>query len=156
LVFGRIGVVEDGIEKTWAIPRGGTANEISFQIFIRGRHSSLKASHYLTREGYFYLRLPPGEYTIWKWMYRFPRGQASTIEPLTVSFDVLPGRVIYIGTLYIYLPSVSTGPLPSLGAERAKTRYDIVDEYGMAIQLSTSRYPNFPASPERHVMRFSR
>jgi hypothetical protein len=155
LVFGRIGVVEDGVEKTWVVPRRYIPNVTSFQIFIRGGHSSLDLSHHLTREGYFSLRLPPGEYTISKWIYRFPGGQASTIEPLTVSFDVLPGRVVYIGTLYIYLPPVSSGPLPSLGAERAKPRYDIVDEYDMTIRLSRSRYPNFPSSPERHLMRFS-
>jgi hypothetical protein len=155
LAFGRIGVVEDGIEKTWAIPRGGTADGISFKIFIRGRESSLEASHYLTKDGYFYLRLAPGEYTIWKWIYRFPGGEASSIEPLTVSFDVLPGKMVYIGTLYLYLPAISSGPLPSLGAERAKPRYDIVDEYGTAIRLSRNRYPNFPSSAERHLMLFS-
>lgn len=155
LAFGRIGVVEDGIEKTWTVPRGGTEDGISFQIFIRGRGSPPKASHYLTRDGYFYLRLAPGEYTIWKWIYRFSGGKACSIEPLTVSFGVLPGKMVYIGTLYIYLPSISSGPLPSLGSERAKPRYDIVDEYGTAMRLSKNRYPKFPSSTERHLMFFS-
>ena len=156
VVTGRIGVVEEGVERSWESPRIDPSTIASFQIFIRGRHSELRISYYLRGDGYFCLRLPPGEYTLWKWVYRFPGGQANTIEPLSICFDVLPGKFIYIGTLYIRLPSVRSRRLPSFGAERARPpRYEIVDEYGIAMEFSKNRYPHFPHSLERHLMRFS-
>jgi hypothetical protein len=156
VVLGRIGVVEDGVEKSWDISRIDPSSKISFRIFIRGKHSPLKVSHYLRGDGYFYLRLPPGEYTVWRWVYIFPGGHANPIEPLSIYFSVLPGKIIYIGTLYIHLPSVSSRPRRSFGAERAKPRYDIVDEYAMAMGFSKNRYPEFPHFLERHLMRLSR
>jgi hypothetical protein len=156
VVLGRIGVVEDGVEKSWESPRIDPSTTTSFRIFIEGRRSPFKVSHYLRGDGYFYLRLPPDEYTLWKWIYGFSGGQANTIEPLCVYFDVLPRKTIYIGTLYIYLPSVSSSPRGSFGADRVKPRYDIVDEYGMAMAFSKNHYPHFPHSLERHLMRFSR
>jgi len=156
VVLGRIGVVEDGVEKSWESPRIDPSTNTSFRIFIRGGRSSLKVSHYLRGDGYFSLGLPPGEYTLWRWVYGFPGGQINTIEPLSVHFDVLPAKAIYIGTLYIYLPSLSLRPLPSFGAERVKARYDIVDEYGMAMAFSKNHYPHFPDFLERRLMRFSR
>ena len=154
VVLGRIGVVEDGVEKSWESPRIDPSTKTSFRIFIKGKYSKLRVSHYLRGDGYFYLRLPPGEYNLWRWVYRFPGGQANTDEPLSISFDVLPGMIIYIGTLYIHLPSVSSMPLPPFGAERTKSRYDIVDEYVMAKRFSKNRYPDFPNSLERHLMGF--
>jgi hypothetical protein len=156
LVLGRIGVVEGGVAKSWESPRIDPLTNTSFRIFIRGRDSSLKVSHYLRGDGYFYLRLPPDEYTLMRWVYRFPRGRANTIEPFSVYFDVLPRKTIYIGTLYIYLPSVRSSPRGSFGADRVKPRYDIVDEYGMAMAFSKNHYPHFPHSLERHLMRLSR
>jgi hypothetical protein len=155
VVFGRIGVVENGVEKSWGIPGRYAPNETSFQIFIKAKHSSLRVSHYLRGNGYFYLTMPPGEYTIWRWVYEFPGGRAITIEPLFVKFDVLPGKIVYTGTLYIRLPPVSPGPRGSFGVERSKPRYDIVDEYGIAMAFSKNQYPHFPQSRERNLMRFS-
>jgi hypothetical protein len=83
----------------------------------------------------------------------FPGGYANPIDPLSIYFNVLPGKIIYIGTLYIHLPSVSSRPRRS--AERAKPRYDIVDEYAMAVGFSKNRYPEFPHFLERHLMRLS-
>ncbi len=156
VVIGRIGVVEGGIERSWESPRIDPSTIASFRIFIRGGHSEMRVSHYLRGDGYFYLRLPPGEYTLWKWVYRFAGGQAGTIKPLSIYFNVLPKKYIYIGTLYIHFPSISSRRLPSFGAERAKPRYDIVDEYGIAMDFSRNQYPNFPHSMERHLMRFPR
>lgn len=156
VVLGRIGVVENGVEESWESPRIDPSTTAWFRIFIKGSHSPLKVSHYLRGDGYFYLRLPPDEYTLWRWVYGFPGGQANTIEPLFVYFDVLPGKTIYIGTLYIYLPSVSSSPRGAFGGDRVKPRYDIVDEYGMAMVFSKNHYPHFPHSLERHLMRFSR
>ena len=156
VVLGRIGVVEDGVEKYWESPRIDPSTDTSFRIFIRGRRSPLKVSHYLRGDGYFCLRLPPDEYTLWRWVYGFPGGQANTMEPFSVYFDVLPRKTIYIGTLYIYLPSVSSRPRRSFGADRIKPRYDVVDEYGMAMAFSKNHYPHFPDFLERHLMRFSR
>jgi len=156
VVLGRIGVVEGGIEKSWESPPIDPSTETSFRIFIRERPSELGVSHYLGGDGHFCLRLPPGKYTLWRWVYGFPGGQAYTIEPLSVYFDVLPGKIIYIGTLYIHLPSVSSGQRRSFGPKRPKPRYDIVDEYGMAMAFSKNHYPHFPHSLERHLMRFSR
>lgn len=154
VVLGRIGVVEDGVEKSWESPRIDPLTETSFRIFIKGMYSKLRVSHYLRGDGYFYLRLPPGEYNLWKWVYRFPGGQANTVEPLSLYFDVVPGKIIYIGTLYIHLHSVSSRPLPSFGADRTKPRYDLVDEYVMAMGFSKNQYPNFQQSLERHLMGF--
>jgi hypothetical protein len=153
-VLGRIGVLEGDVEKSWESPRKDPSTETSFRIFIRERHSTLRVSHYLRGNGYFCLRLPPGEYTLWRWIYTFPRGQANTVEPLPIYFDVLPGKVIYIGTLCIYLPS----PIhrPSLSVGRANPRYEIVEEYVLAMAFSRNRYPGFPRSVERHLMYFSR
>jgi len=156
VVLGRIGMVEEGVEKSWESPRIDPSTTTSFRIFIRGRRSALKVSHYLRGDGYFCLRLPPDEYALWKWVYGFPEGQANTIEPLYVSFDVLPRKTIYIGTLHIYLPSVRSRPRGSFGADLVKPRYDIVDEYGMAMAFSKNHYPHFPHSLERYLMRFSR
>ena len=156
VVLGRIGVVEDGVEKSWESPRIDPTANTSFRIFIRGRRSPLKVSHYLRGDGYFSLRLPPGEYTLWRWVYGFPGGQANTIKPLSVYLEALPAKTIYIGTLYIYLPSVSSGSRRLFGADRVKPRYDIVDEYGMAMAFSKNHYPHFPDSLERHLMRFFR
>ncbi len=77
VVLGRIGVVEDGVEKSWESPRIDPSTNTSFRIFIRGRRSPLKVSHYLKGDGYFSLRLPPDEYTLWRWVYGFPGGQAN-------------------------------------------------------------------------------
>ncbi len=156
VIIGRIGVVEEGVERSWEGPGMDPSTEIFFRIFIRGRHSEVRVSHYLRGDGYFYLRLPPGEYSLWNWVYGFPGGQANAIEPLSICLDVLPEKVIYIGTLYIYLPPVRSRRLPSFGVERAKPRYDIVDEYGIAMEFSKNQYPHFPHSMERHLMRFSR
>ena len=156
VVLGRIGVVEEGAEKSWEISRIDPSTEASFRIFIRGRHSELRVSHYLRGDGYFYLRLPPGEYRLWKWVYRFSGGQANTVEPLSIYFDVLPRKCIYIGTLYIHLPSVSSLSRRSFGADRTKPRYEIVDEFGMGMAFSKNHYPHFAHSVERHLMHFSR
>ncbi|UCD72224.1 MAG: hypothetical protein JSW70_04300 [Syntrophobacterales bacterium] len=156
VVLGRIGVVEEGVEKSWESPRIDPSTKTSFQIFIGGWHSELKVSHFLRGNGYFCLRLPPGEYNLWRWVYQFPGGHANTIGPLSVYFDVLPGNTIYIGTLYIHLPPVSSMSQRSFGSERAKPRYDIVDEYVMAMAFWRDHYPHFPHSVERHLMRFFR
>ncbi len=156
VVLGRIGVVEDGVEKFWESPRIEPSTNTSFRIFIRGRRSPLNVSHYLRGDGYFWLKLPPDEYTLWKWVYGFPGGRANTIEPFGVYFNVLPRKTIYIGTLYIYLPPVRPRLWSSFGEDRVKPRYDIVDEYGMAMAFSKNHYPHFPNSLERHLMRFSR
>jgi len=156
VVVGRIAVVEDGIKKSWESPRIDSSANTSFRIFIRGKRSPLRVSYYLRGDGYFYLRLPPDEYTLWRWVYGFPGGQANTIEPLCVYFDVLPRKTIYIGTLYIYLPSVSSRPRGPFDGDWVKPRYDIVDEYGMAMAFSKNHYPHFQHSLERHLMRFSR
>lgn len=153
-VLGRIGVLEGDAEKSWESPRIDPSTETSFRIFIRESHSTLRVSHYLRGDGYFCLRLPPGEYTLWRWIYTFPRGEANTVEPLPIYFDVLPGKVIYIGTLYIYLPS--SIHRASLGVGRTNPRYEIVDEYVLAMEFSKNRYPGFPHSVERHLMYFSR
>jgi len=156
LVIGRIGVVEESIEKSWDSPRIDPSTETSFRIFIRGSHSELRVSHYLRGDGYFCLRLPPGEYALERWVYRFSGGYANPIEPLSIYFNVFPGKCIYIGTLYINLPQVSSMPRPSFGARRAKPRYEVVDEYGAAMIFLRNHYPHFPPSPERHLMRFPR
>lgn len=156
LVLGRIGVVEEGIERSWKSPRRDPSTETSFQIFIRGRESESKVSHYLRGDGYFCVTLPAGEYALWKWVYRFPSGRADTIEPLPIYFHVLPGKLTYIGTLYIYTPSISPMPRRSLGAKRPKPRYEIVDEYSKAMAFWKNQYPRFPSSAERNLMYFSR
>jgi hypothetical protein len=156
VVLGRIGVVEEGVEKSWESPRVDPFIESSFQIFIRGRHSELKLSHYIRGDGYFCLGLPPGEYRLWRWVYRFPRGQAKTVEPLSIYFDVLPGKYTYIGTLYIHLSSVGSLPPRAPGANGTKPRYEIVNEYGKAMAFSKNHYPDFPHSVQRHLMHFSR
>ncbi|MCK5551494.1 MAG: hypothetical protein KAJ09_00020 [Deltaproteobacteria bacterium] len=156
VVLGRIGVVEEGVEKSWESPRVDPFTESSFQIFIRGRHSELRISHYIRGDGYFCLKVPHGEYGLWRWVYRFPGGQANSVEPLPIYFDVLPRKFTYIGTFYIYLPSVSSLPPRPPGANRTKPRYEIVNEYGMAVAFSKDHYPDFPHSVERHLMHFSR
>ena len=156
MVLGRIGVVEGGIGKSWESPRKDPSTKTSFRIFIRGNDSELRVSHYLRGDGYFCLTLPPGEYRLWRWVYRFPGGHADTVEPLSIIFDVLPGKRTYVGTLYINLPSVSSMARPSLGGKRAKPRYEIVDEYRMAVAFWRNRYPDFPPSVERYLMHFSR
>lgn len=156
VVLGRIGVVEEGVEKSWESPRVDPFTESSFQIFIRGKHSELRLSHAIRGDGYFCLKVPPGEYRLWRWAYRFPRGHANTVEPLPIYFDALPGKCTYIGTLYIHLTSVSSLSPRAPGANRTKPRYEIVDEYGMAVAFSKNHYPDFPGSLERHLMHFSR
>ena len=156
LVLGRIGVVEGGNGKSWESPLKDPSVKTSFRIFFRGEHSELRVSHYLRGDGYFCLTLPPGEYRLWRWVYRFPGGHADTVEPLSIMFDVLPGKRSYVGTLYINLPSISSMPRPSLGGKRVKPRYEIVDEYSMAVAFWRKRYPDFPPSVERHLMYFSR
>jgi len=129
LVIGRIGVVEESVEKSWDSSRADPLTETSFRLFIRGSHSELRVSYYLRGDGYFCLRLPPGKYTLEQWIYRFPGGYANPIEPLSIYFDVFPRKCIYIGTLSINLPPVSSMPRPSFGARRTKPRYEIVDEH---------------------------
>jgi len=155
VVIGRIEVVEEGVEKTWESPRRDPSTKTSFRIFIRGRHSELRVSHYLRGNGYFCLSLPPGEYTLERWVYRFPGGYADTIEPLSIYFEILPGKYVYIGTLSLNLPPVSSMPRLSFGAKRTKPRYEIVDEHVMAMSFMKNHYPHFPHSMERHLMRFS-
>jgi len=156
LVLGRIGVVEEGNERSWRSPQKDPSTETSFQIFIRGRESESKVSHYLQGNGYICVRLPAGEYTVWKWIYRFPGGRANTVEPLPIYFHVLPGKHTYIGTLYIYFPPIRPIPRRSWGGKRPKPRYEIVDEYRPAMAFWKNHYPHFPRSAERNLMYFSR
>ncbi len=155
VVIGRIEVLEEGVEKTWESPRD-PSTKTSFRIFIRGRHSELRVSHYLKGNGHFCLRLPPGEYALERWVYRFPGGYADAIEPLSIYFDVFPGKCVYIGTLSINLPQVSSMPRHSFGAKRTRSRYEIVDEHSTAMGFLKNHYPHFPPSVERHLMRFPR
>ena len=129
----------------------------SFFLDIEGKpeENSLFGSGKMVKPGYFFIELPAGTYRISS--VAIPVGSTLAEEDISISFEVLPNAVVYMGTLQV----VGTNEKVKLGGvPLIKPGFDyeaaILDERGEGIYAFHKRYPNIPVEVEARLMRVNR
>lgn len=132
-VFGKVNVLFRGEVRKSLFTRSG-GSTISLLILP---DDSGKGSHISLREdGYFFLQLTPGGYTI----VSFEGGTSYTISgSVFAHFDVHANTVSYIGTLVLFFEGDSY------------QRY-VTDEYEMAKENLRGRFPQVSKEPGKNLM----
>ncbi len=129
----------------------------SFYLDIEGKpeENSVFGSGKMVKPGYFFIELPAGIYRISS--IAIPVGSTLAEEDISISFEVLPGAVVYMGTLRV----VGTGERVKLGGVPViKPGFDyepaVLDERTEGIYAFHKRYPNIPVEIETRLMRVHR
>ena len=129
----------------------------SFYLDIEGKpeENSLFGSSKTVKPVYFFIELPAGTYRISA--IAIPVGSTLAEEDISISFEVLPNTIIYMGTLKV----VGTGERVKLGGVPViKPGFDyevkILDERAEGIYAFHRRYPNIPVAIETQLMRVNR
>lgn len=125
-----------------------------FSLDIEGKpqENSLFGGGKMVKPGYFFIELPAGPYRISS--IAIPVGSTLAEEDSDISFEVLPGAIVYLGTLKV----VGTGERIKLGGVPViKPGFDyqaeILDERAEGIFAFHKRYPNIPVVIEARLMR---
>jgi len=128
----------------------------SFYLDIEGKpeENPLFAGGKMVKPGYFFIELPAGSYRISA--VAIPVGSTLAEEDISISFEVLPGAVVYLGTLQV----VGTGEKVKLGGVpviKPGFNYEaaVLDERGEGIYAFHKRYPGIPVEIETRLMRVS-
>ncbi|OGX28461.1 MAG: hypothetical protein A2705_03595 [Omnitrophica WOR_2 bacterium RIFCSPHIGHO2_01_FULL_52_10] len=129
----------------------------SFYLDIEGKpeENSLSGSGKMVKPGYFFIELPAGSYRISS--IAIPVGSTLAEEDISISFEVLPNAVVYMGTLKV----VGTGERVKLGGVPViKPGFDyetaVFDERREGIYAFHKRYPDIPVEIETRLMRVNR
>ena len=129
----------------------------SFYLDIEGKpeENSLFGSGKMVKPGYFFIELPAGTYRIAA--IAIPVGSTLAEEDVSISFEVLPRAVVYMGTLKV----IGTGERVKLGGVPViKPGFDyeaaILDERTEGIYAFHKRYPDIPVEIETRLMRVNR
>lgn len=109
----------------------------------------------MVKPGYFFIELPAGSYRIST--IAIPVGSTLAEEDINVSFEVLPGAVVYLGTLQV----VGTGEKVKLGGVpviKPGFNYEatVLNEHGEGVYAFHKRYPDIPVEIESRLMRVNR
>ncbi len=128
-----------------------------FYLDIEGKpeENSLFGRGKMVKPGYFFIELPSGAYKISS--IAIPVGSTLAEEDIDVSFEVLPGAVVYMGTLRV----VGTGERVRLGGVPViKPGFDfeaaVLDERAEGVYAFHKRYPGVPVKIEIQLMRVNR
>ena len=129
----------------------------SFYLDIEGKpeENPLFAGGKMVKPGYFFIELPAGSYRISA--VAIPVGSTLAEEDISISFEVLPNAVVYMGTLKV----VGTGERVKLGGVPViKPGFDyetaVFDERREGIYAFHKRYPDIPVEIETRLMRVNR
>lgn len=105
--------------------------------------------------GYFFIELPVGSYRFST--VSIPVGGATASEPLDVTFQVLPDRINYLGTLRLIgtKERIKLGGVPVI---RPGFEYQaqVLDEFPEGVATFKQRYPNVPGVLTNQLMRINR
>ena len=129
----------------------------SFDLDIEGKidKDSLIGGGKTVKPGYFFIELPAGSYRISS--IAIPVGSTLAEEDINVCFDVIPGAIVYMGTLNVNgtKERIRLGGVPVI---KPGFDYDVqvMDERSEGIFAFHQRYPGIPAVIETRLMRLSR
>ena len=95
------------------------------------------------KPGYFFIELPAGPYKISS--IAIPVGSTLAEEGTRISFEVIPGSVCYIGTLYVVgtKEKIKLGGVPVI-KPGFEYEAEVLDEREEGFFAFRSRYPNVP------------
>lgn len=104
--------------------------------------------------GYFFIELPVGRYRFSS--ISIPVGGATATEPLDVTFEVLPDRINYLGTLRLIgtKEKIRLGGVPVI---KPGFEYEVrvIDEFREGIATFKQRYPNVAGTLTNQLMRIN-
>ncbi|MBI5416307.1 MAG: hypothetical protein HZA29_05780 [Candidatus Omnitrophica bacterium] len=129
----------------------------SFDLDIEGKTdgNSLIWNGKTVKPGYFFIELPVGGYRISS--IAIPVGSTLAEEAINVRFEVIPGAIVYLGTLKVQgtKERIKLGGVPVI---KPGFDYDVqvLDERAEGILAFHQRYPGIPAVIETRLMRISR
>lgn len=132
VVFGRLKAISDGEIQTFSTIFG----ESTMSILILPDGSSKGTYFPLKDEGFFFLHLPPGGYTIASFEGHFSPAMRGRIF---AHFDVFQDEVTYIGTVTLVFAG-------------ARYRRFVEDEYEVAIEQFREKFPEIKREPRRSLM----
>ncbi|MBZ0166072.1 MAG: hypothetical protein K8I00_04635 [Candidatus Omnitrophica bacterium] len=105
--------------------------------------------------GYFFIELPIGSYKFST--VSIPVGGSTASEPLDVTFQVLPDRINYLGTLRLIgtKERIKLGGVPVI---RPGFEYEaqVLDQFQEGVATFKQRYPNVPGVLTSQLMRINR
>ncbi|MBI5150535.1 MAG: hypothetical protein HZA28_07185, partial [Candidatus Omnitrophica bacterium] len=129
----------------------------SFNLDIEGKtdEDSLIWGGKTVNPGYFFIELPAGSYRISS--IAIPVGSTLAEEDINVHFEVIPGAIVYLGTLKVQgtKERIRLGGVPVI---KPGFDYDVqvLDERAEGIFAFHQRYPGIPAVIEKRLMRIFR
>ena len=146
VIFAKI-IFEGVLEKTYVkLLFEDTGNpENKFQLYIGDPSGQQGLSWDVkpVRPGYVFLELPAGVYKIST--ISIPVGTTQATEESGITFEVVPGAIVYAGTLQVIgtKEKIKLGGVPVIRPGFEYTAF-VLDEQQEGIQTFRQRYPNFP------------